>query len=153
VEAKKVMLDECVTKHCARVVIEYLKLQNPPVESHFLLDFMGTQGALDCDWTTKLVPPEDWIVLSSDAGRSGPRIHAKGPPLHLILPRRKITAFFLRGKSLIHVPGHERARIIISKLPNILELAETASPGQRFTISRSGSGFHINRWDQRGSPA
>jgi hypothetical protein len=149
VNAKKVMLDECITKHCAHVIIEFLKLQRPAIDSHFLLDFMGVQGSLDCDWTTRLIPPEEWIVISSDSGRSAPRIHAKGPPLHLILPRRRITGFFLRGKSLTQVPGHERARIIITKLPQILELAVTATPGQRFTVSRSGNGFHIKKWDQR----
>lgn len=143
------MLDECVTKKCAHTISEFLNLSHPPIESHFLVTYMGRHGSHDCDWTLTLTPPEEWIVISSDAGRSGPRIHAKGPPLHLILPRRKITSFFLRGKTLTQVTGVERARVVITKLPTMLRMAESATPGTRHTVSRSGEGFVVREWPCR----
>lgn len=143
----KVMLDECITQKCSHTIIEYLKLLNPPVEAHFLVDFLGKQGALDGDWSKLLTPPTDWLVISGDSGRGGPRIHAKGPPLHLILPQRQIVGFYLSGKSLTQCGGAERARIIISKLPDIARLFPKATPGQRFRIKRtSPTAVAIEEW-------
>jgi hypothetical protein len=143
------MLDECITQKCARIVAEYIKLNHEVSEAHFLCDYLGDQGALDCDWTELLKPPEEWIVISSDCGRSGPRIHAKGPPLPIILPQKKITGFFLGGKTLTQGTGELKTRAIISKAKEILRHAESASPGQRFKIRMSGSssGIVVVKWD------
>jgi hypothetical protein len=143
----QVMLDECITRKCSHAVIEYLRLIRPPVKAHFLIDFMGAQGALDWDWSRKLVPRGDWIVISSDSGKSGPRVHAKGPPLHLILPQLGITSFFLGGKSIVNEKGAERARIIITKIPEVLSIASQATPGDRFKISKQGGGFTVAKWN------
>ncbi len=142
----KVMLDECITRKCAHVIIEFWKLHSPPVEAQFLVDFLGAQGALDCDWCELLTPPSDWIVISSDCGKSGPRIHAKGPPLHLILPKIGITGFFLGGKTLTQATGAERARAIISKVPEIMRAAQSAAAGERFKIKRVGGGIAVEPW-------
>jgi hypothetical protein len=120
----KVMLDECITRRCADAISDYLKLSG--IESHFLIDFMGAQGALDVQWTQLLQPPADWIVITGDSGSGSPRAHAKGPPLHLILPRHGITGFFLWGKSLTQCTGAEKARIVIAKMPE----AWSSAPGR-----------------------
>ena len=142
----KVMLDECITKKCAHVVIDYLSLLWPPIEAHFLIDFMGKQGARDCEWPLLCNPSEEWMVITQDCGKAPPRIHAKGPPLHLILPRRKITAFFLSGGTIVNATGFERARIIISKLPEMLERARNGPSGIRYRVRRSGAGFVVDEW-------
>ncbi len=146
----KVMVDECMTKGCALVIIEYLKLCDPPVEAHFLVTYLGTQGSLDGDWTKLLSPPSDWIVLTCDAGRSAPREHLKGPPLHLILPQRGIIGFFFRGKRFNHVPGEERARNVIAAMPKVLAAAEAATPGERFVVKRTDGGATVTPWPLSG---
>ena len=141
------MLDDCITKKCAHVIIEFLKLHPQTVsEAHFLIDFIGKQGSLDVDWTTLLVPPEGWIVITGDSGSSSPRVHVKGPPLHLILPKRGITGFFLCGKSLTQIGGEERARVIISKVPDIVNKAIRARGGERYKMTRQGSAVQIKPW-------
>jgi len=142
----KVMLDECITKKCAYAIIEFLKLHKPPVEAFFLLDFVKKQGVLDVDWSALLTPPSEWIVITGDSGASSPRIHAKGPPLQLILPDRGICGFYLCGKSLTQATGEERARIIISKIPDILNKSLRSNGGERYRMFRSGKGILIKPW-------
>jgi len=101
---------------------------------------------LDVDWSALLVPAEEWIVITGDSGSSGPRIHANGPPLHIILPERKICGFYLCGKSLTQIKGQERARIIISKMPGILNKSSRCRNGERFKLLRSGKGIVIKPW-------
>lgn len=144
--ALKVMLDECITMQCAHTVSEYLKLCDPPIESHFLVTYLKQQGALDRDWTMLLTPPEDWLVISSDAGRSAPRVHAKGPPLPMIVLERRLKSVFLRGKSLTQNTGAERARILITKMPEILRTVGSSPDCCRYKLSRAGNGFVLSRW-------
>ena len=148
---KKVMLDECITQQCARAVVACLKLEHSIIDAYFLCDYLNKSGEKDCDWADMLIPPSDWIVISSDCGTHGPRVYAKGPPLPEILPKKGITGFFLAGKTLTQAKGAERARAIISKMPQILSLADTAEPGQRFKITMSGNGIVVARWDRRPS--
>jgi hypothetical protein len=143
------MLDECITKKCAHAIIEYLRLYKPPVEAHFLLDFVKEQGQLDVEWSTLLVPSNEWIVVTGDSGSSGPRIHAKGPPLHLILPQRGICGFYLTGKGLTQNTGEERARLIISKMPDIISKACRSRGGERYKVVQSAKGIIIKPWPLR----
>jgi len=95
----RIMLDECIAPRASRLLIDALKLHRPPYEAQFLVDFMGAQGAHDVDWTKILAEQGDWIVITADSGKArGEKAKLKGPPLHLVLPHRKITGFFLAGK-------------------------------------------------------
>ena len=142
--AKQVMLDECITYGPAHAIIKYLSLLSLPIESHFLVDYMECQGLKDCNWAPRLTPPANWVVISSDTDST--RTFAKGPPLHVILPRIGITGFFLKGKSFSQVSGSEKARSIISVMPRVLELARESAAGTRFKISRPRQNFDVSEW-------
>lgn len=75
----------------------------------------------------------------------GAKAKSKGPPLQLILPARQITGFFLGGK-IASLSGFEKARSVIYTFPEIRQAAQTAAPGTRFKIVRSGSGYRVSEW-------
>lgn len=142
----RVMLDECITRKCAYAIIQEMNRRSEFTEAHFLIDFMGKQGAFDSDWTLRLTPPSDWIVISQDCGRQSPRIHAKGPPLPFILPLRGITGFFIAGRSLSQCKGEERAAVVISKLDDVVTATKSATPGSRFKIKRLTGRVVVEPW-------
>jgi len=142
----KVMLDECLSLRASRVIVDALQIHKPPVETHLLEDYLNTKGALDSDWAEHLEAEGGWCVITTDYRT--PRGHvarSKGPPLHLILPARKITAFFLTGK-IASMSGFEKARSVIYTWPEIWHHAQIASPGTRFRITRNGLGYMLAQW-------
>jgi hypothetical protein len=142
----KVMLDECITMKCANLVIQFIKLGNPRIEAFFLVDYLGKQGVQDSQWASQLKPPADWLVISADCGTHGPKIHAKGPPLHLILPSLGITGVFLAGKKLSQTTGSERAKALIAKSTDIIATAAACKHGTRFKLKYSGTGLILEEW-------
>lgn len=95
----KVMLDECMTLRASRLVIDALQLHKPPIHAIFLEEYLGQKGGLDVDWTKLLMEEGGWCVVTCDNGKAkGAKARLRGPPLHLILPARRITGFFLAGK-------------------------------------------------------
>jgi len=99
-----------------------------------------------------LTPPEDWIVITADAGKTGPKIHAKGPPLHLILPNKRIRAFFLSGKRLTQISGQERAIAIISRMPDMLAAARQSPEHMRYKVIRRHNAIVVEPWPLTPSP-
>jgi hypothetical protein len=149
----RIMLDECIAPRASRVLIDILKLHKPPLEARFLVDHVGAQGALDYSWTKELEEQGDWIVITSDNGRSrGERSRLKGPPLHLVLPARKITGFFMAGR-MAQRCGFDKARCVIYAWPDILAYAESAPKGERFKIAPvdAGKGYCVYPWPLTGS--
>jgi len=146
----KIMLDECMPPKASRLVVALLKLHKPPIEASFLADYMGKPGSADPDWANRLAHEGEWCVVTCDYKRpQGAKARAKGPPLHLILPSRKITAFFLGGK-IAQADGFEKVRAVLYLLPEIWERATTAPIGTRFKILRKGAtAYQITPWPVR----
>jgi PIN like domain len=144
----RVMLDECMTLRASRILIAALAIHKPPIEAHFLVDYLRTQGALDVDWAEQLQAEGDWCVITCDYRTPrGQKARAKGPPLHLILPHRKITGFFLGGK-IATFSGFEKARAVIYTFPELWQKAQIAEPGSRFKVTRTGTGYKLSDWPQ-----
>jgi hypothetical protein len=142
----RVMLDECMTTRASRLVVDALKLHKPPIEAHFLEDYLGAKGSLDTDWTQTLADEGGWCVITCDyRNPRGAKARSKGPPLHLILPSRKVTGFFFGGK-IAGVSGFEKARAVIYTFPDIWQHAQKAPAGSRFKIVRSGAGYRFEPW-------
>jgi hypothetical protein len=142
----KVMLDECMSPRASRVIVDALKIHKPPVEAHLLEDYLNAKGALDSDWAERLGNEGGWCVITSDYRiPRGQAARSKGPPLHLILPARKITGFFLGGK-IASSSGFEKARSVIYTWPEIWQNALSAAPGTRFRITRNGLGYKLGPW-------
>lgn len=142
----RVMLDECMTTRASRLLVEALKLHKPPVEAHFLEDYLGAKGLLDADWTSQLAQEGDWCVITCDyLHPRGSKAKAKGPPLHLILPSRRITGFFFAGK-IAALSAFEKMRAVIYTFPEIWTHATDARAGSRFKIVRSGQGYRFDKW-------
>lgn len=140
------MLDECMTKRASYLLVEALKLHKPPIESYFLEDHFGAKGLHDGDWTKELEKEGGWSVITCDMGRiRGEKAKLKGPPLHLILPFRKITGFFLSGR-MASRSGFEKARSVLYLFPQIHEMANTAVAGTRFKIVAHQLGYRMDIW-------
>lgn len=142
----KVMLDECMGCQGSRLAASLFELHKPPVHAEWLNDFLGRQGSLDVDWTQIIQSQGGWIVVSCDKGKQrGEKARLKGPPLHLICPARKITAFFLGGKAS-NRSGFHKATEGISLWPAMVERYNTAEPGTRFRIRRTTNGLTLAQW-------
>jgi hypothetical protein len=142
----KFMLDECMTLRASRLIIEALKIHKPPVESIFLEDYLGARGIRDVDWAEVLADEGGWQVITCDSKKPrGQKAKLKGPPLHLILPAKKITGFFLSG-SMASQPGFEKFRATICVWTEIMYQAEHAVPGTRFKIIRHGTSYRLEDW-------
>jgi hypothetical protein len=141
----RLMLDECMTLRASRLLVTALQLHKPLIESHFLDDYLG-KGALDPDWTKLLAEEGNWCVATCDhRNPRGKKAKAKGPPLQLILPARKITGFFLGGQ-IASLSGFEKARAILYVFPELWQQAQTAPPGSRFKVLMHGSGYRMIPW-------
>ena len=46
----KVMLDECLTLRAPRLLIDALAIHRPPIEAHFLVQYLKKQGTLDAEF-------------------------------------------------------------------------------------------------------
>jgi hypothetical protein len=136
----------------SRLVIDALKLHKPPIYAVFLEDFLGAKGGLDVDWTKVLMEEGGWCVITADNGMArGRKAGLRGPPLHLILPARRIPGFFLAGK-MASRPGFDKARAVIYTWPEILRRAVAAKEGERFKIYPSGAdGYRVEPWPLRES--
>lgn len=154
----KIMIDECVAPKSARLFIKALELHKPPMEAYFLEDWaraldgnqsgdkLPLRGALDSDWSAILQQQGDWAVVSCDNGKArGEVARTKGPPLHLILPARKITGFFLGG-TISSRSGFEKIRAIYCVFPEIIEAYDKSTPGTRYKIMAHGSGYRLATW-------
>ncbi|HVT90597.1 MAG TPA: hypothetical protein VHD56_17210 [Tepidisphaeraceae bacterium] len=143
----KLMIDECMGAKASRLVAGLLGLHKPePIEAHFLTDYIGSSGTFDCDWSARLAQEGNWCVISCDYKKpTGQKAKSKGPPLHLILPNRKIIGFFLAGK-MAQLSGFEKARATICVFPELWNLANNAAPGSRFKILPNGNGYKLSPW-------
>jgi hypothetical protein len=140
------MLDECMTLRASNLVINALALHKPPIEAFFLENYLGAKGVLDPDWAESLAEDGDWRVITCDSQKPrGEKAKLKGPPLHLILPAKKITGFFLGG-SIPNRPGFEKFRAVVCVWPQVLKVATDASPGTRFKITAHGDNYRIEEW-------
>lgn len=139
----KPMLDECMPPKASRLFASMLLLNKPPIEATFLEDYLGEKGQWDCDWTKLLQDEGGWYVVTADNGKArGTKAKLKGPPLHLILPARGITGFFLAGNAPQR-SGFEKIRVVICTLPELLVRAEPRHPApgirSRRTVMGTGS--------------
>jgi hypothetical protein len=155
----KIMLDECLTLRASHLVIDAMKLYKTadgrPIQVEFLEEHFRSdgspigKGAWDVDWARILAEEGEWSVITCDSRKPrGERAKLKGPPLHLILPKRKITGFFMSGKTASY-PGFEKFRAVIYLFPQILDGLNTQaySPGTRFRIrATTGRGYELSRW-------
>jgi hypothetical protein len=141
----KIMFDECMPPKASRLAAGLLALSKPPIKAHFLADYLGP-GLYDSDWTKRLADETNWCVVTCDyRNPTGSKAKAKGPPLHLILPSRQITGFFLGGK-IAQASGFEKIRAVLYLLPDIWEKATLGPNGGRFKILKSGHGYKIAPW-------
>lgn len=138
----KILFDECFSREGARVLGELLSLFDPPIHSEFLVDHLGTQGALDGDWGYAI--DKGWIVISRDLGRSK-KNRAKGPPLKLVLPRALVTSVFLRG-GLGNASRFEMVRAVACVLDDIIAIGSRADQGARFSVSKTRGVFKFEAW-------
>jgi hypothetical protein len=150
------MLDECMTLRASHLLINALEIHKPPIKAEFLEEHFkvdGTaigKGALDPDWAKVLADEGDWCVITCDSKKpKGERAKLKGPPLHLILPARKITGFFLTG-SMASASGFEKFRAVICVMPQLLERTnpQIFPAGTRFKISATNgrTAYEISEW-------
>lgn len=140
------MLDECMPPKASRLFAGMLQLNKPPIEAVILQEYLGQKGALDCDWAKLLQEEGGWYVITADNGKAkGAKAKLKGPPLHLILPARGITGFYLAGK-MSQRSGFEKIRAVIYTLPDLLLRAGLAPPGTRYKIKPSGHGYSVSEW-------
>jgi hypothetical protein len=147
------MLDECLTLRASHLIIRALELHKPPIHAEFLEEHFRTDGATigkgawDVDWAKTLEEGGDWSVITCDSKRpKGERAKLKGPPLHLILPSRRITGFFMGGK-MPNFPGFEKFRAVIYLFPQIHERILSCPAGSRFRIHPTNSrGYEILDW-------
>ena len=147
----KIMLDECVTLRASRLLIEALKLHKPPIEAAFLEDYLSYKGSLDIEWAGRLESEGGWCVVTCDNGKArGGKAKLKGPPLHLILPAKRITGFFLAGK-ISAFSGFEKARSVLYTLPEIIRREASSEPGSRFKIIAQADGYIVKEWPLTGS--
>jgi hypothetical protein len=149
------MLDECVTKRASHLIIDAMELykHEPPIQAEFLEEHFSRdgspigKGAWDVDWARTLEEEGDWSVITCDSQQPrGERARLKGPPLHLILPARHITGFFMSAK-VASYSGFEKFRAVIYLFPKIVE--KLACPhGTRFKIiaTAKGSGYEMMEW-------
>ncbi len=147
----KIMLDECMGLRTSRSLKHFFDLYkppdpDPPIHTEFLLDFLKQKTALDVDWSKILADEGGWVVISCDyKSPKGAKAKLKGPPLHLILPYRKITGFFFAEK-IAQCTGFEKARAVVCVSNQLLASASAATPGTRFKVTPSGSGYHMEEW-------
>jgi hypothetical protein len=142
----KFMIDECMGTKSSRLLAGLMGIHKPPIEAHFLEDYLKTKGTYDIDWTEILEREGGWSVVTCDhRSPQGTKAKSKGPPLNLILPARKITGFFLSGR-MAQKPGFEKARSVIYMFPEICECVRSAIPGTRFKINAFGTGYRIVEW-------
>lgn len=147
----KIMLDECMPPKASRLLRDMLLLNKPPIEAALLEDYLGCKGGLDCDWVKLLEEEGDWYVVSADTGKMrGAKAKLRGPPLHLILPARNVTGFFLSGK-IAQRSGFEKVRAVIYTLPELLLRAGVAPPGTRFKIAPNAHGYSVSEWPLKSS--
>lgn len=137
------MFDECFTREGSRVLGEMLSLFDPPIESAFLVDYLGVEGAWDENWGPSLAG-KGWIVVSRDLGRTR-KIKAKGAPLHIVLPRSKVTGIFLSGQ-LGTASRFEMVRAVTCVLPDVFACPREPA-GTRFRIQKNAGNYHLSRWD------
>jgi hypothetical protein len=147
----KVMFDECMGTKASRLLVEAFKLHKPPIESQFLEDYLHQKGTWDLDWSKLLADEGGWCVVTTDYQTPrGAKARLKGPPLHIILPARGITGFFLAGK-IAQRTGFEKARVVFYVFPELWQRAQTAANGTRFRIVSTGNGYKMSEWPCKAS--
>ena len=98
------------------------------------------------DWEiAKVAQLEGWCVITADRDRRRkPRRKrlADGPPLHKILPPKKVSAVYLSG-AIQCSDTIEKIRAIISVLHKIKEFFKEAEPGSSALLHKDGDRFAL----------
>lgn len=136
----KILADECIGPKTTRIAADLLARAKPnPITLVHWLDKFTKEEKRDDKWAEILASDGGWIVLTKDTGQK-----KRGPPLQLILPRKKVTGiFFTRGRA--QASGFEALRAVIWLIHDI-EAALSEPAGTRFKIYVEGRGYSLQRW-------
>jgi hypothetical protein len=143
----RILLDECVTQAAAIVISQFLEMDADVEEALFSLDFFKRPGVKDHTIATELASLGDWYVVTADRDKkrkSKQKRAADGPPLHLILPQKRISAVYMSG-AIQKANTQEKIRAVISQWPDIKRFFLTSPPGSRILLAKAsrGAGFHL----------
>ncbi len=132
------MADECIPLPVVRALQEVIKATKIKAEVAYLPHWINKHGVLDDEWALKISQDKGWIVVSADSNAT------RSPRLTHELRARSVSAFYLRGNGP-QAKAFEKLRRIVSAWP-LIEKMQAATPGTRFSVTLSSSGWVI--WEE-----
>lgn len=131
------LFDACIGRVTIERISSFLKVHELGIEFAHLSDF-EKDGTLDDDWVPRLAG-HDWIVISSDRGRTPSR----GSKLPLVCKKYGVTHVLLSA-AVHQLSGVDKSRAIISVWHQLTRLREFPRGSEHVLQMTVSGGFRLH---------